>query len=76
MVVERSLMTTWSEGPAVSLSGSPTVSPVIDALCASEFLPPKLPSSMNFFALSHAPMQAHESFQLASELTWILCFRS
>ena len=27
-------------GPAVSLYGSPTVSPVIEAACASEPLPP------------------------------------
>jgi hypothetical protein len=27
-------------GPAVSLNGSPTVSPVTDAACASEPLPP------------------------------------
>ena len=42
-------------GPAVSLKGSPTVSPITVALCASEPLPPKCPSSTNFFALSHAP---------------------
>ena len=39
-------------GPAVSLYGSPTVSPVTAALWASEPLPPQLPSSMYFFALS------------------------
>src|SRR5439155_795508 len=33
-------------GPAVSLQGSPTVSPVTAALCASDPLPPKCPSSM------------------------------
>src|SRR5438105_2913036 len=42
-------------GPAVSLYGSPTVSPVTAALCASEPLPPKWPSSMYFLALSQAP---------------------
>src|SRR5690242_11146727 len=42
-------------GPAVSLYGSPTVSPVTAALWASEPLPPKLPSSMYFLALSQAP---------------------
>src|SRR2546430_2093946 len=42
-------------GPAVSLKGSPTVSPTTAALCASEPLPPKLPASMYFFALSQAP---------------------
>jgi hypothetical protein len=45
-------------GPAVSLYGSPTVSPVTAALCASEPLPPKLPSSMYFLALSQAPPPA------------------
>ena len=42
-------------GPAVSLKGSPTVSPMTVAAWASEYLPPMLPSSTNFFALSHAP---------------------
>jgi len=43
------------EGPEVSLNGSPTVSPITAALWASEPLPPKLPCSMYFLALSHAP---------------------
>mmetsp|Transcript_21319 Transcript_21319/g.31636 ORF Transcript_21319/g.31636 Transcript_21319/m.31636 type:complete len:104 (-) Transcript_21319:1227-1538(-) len=55
IVVESNFITTCNAGPAVSLNGSPTVSPVIEALCASEFLPPKLPSSIYFFALSQAP---------------------
>src|SRR3954468_10713742 len=42
-------------GPAVSLYGSPTVSPVTDAAWASEPLPPYSPSSIDFFALSQAP---------------------
>ena len=42
-------------GPAVSLNGSPTVSPMTAALWASEPLPPWLPSSMYFLALSQAP---------------------
>ena len=42
-------------GPAVSLKGSPTVSPITVAACASECLPPRLPSSTNFLALSQAP---------------------
>src|SRR5213078_113256 len=42
-------------GPAVSLYGSPTVSPVTAAAWASEPLPPKAPSSIIFFALSQAP---------------------
>src|ERR687885_111859 len=45
-------------GPAVSFNGSPTVSPVTDAAFASEPLPPKAPSSINFFALSQAPPPA------------------
>ena len=45
-------------GPAVSLNGSPTVSPVTDAACASEPLPPNAPSSMSFLALSQAPPPA------------------
>ena len=42
-------------GPAVSLNGSPTVSPMIVASWAGEPLPPWLPSSTSFFALSQAP---------------------
>src|SRR5438105_2499209 len=48
------------EGPDVSLNGSPTVSPVTEALCDSDFLydiSPLIitPFSNDFFALSHAP---------------------
>jgi phosphoserine phosphatase len=42
-------------GPAVSLNGSPTVSPMTVAACASEPLPPCAPSSTTFLALSQAP---------------------
>src|SRR3989338_3209911 len=42
-------------GPAVSLYGSPTVSPVTAALWASEPLPPWAPPSICFLALSQAP---------------------
>src|SRR6201999_16719 len=49
------LLIGFTAGPAVSLYGSPTVSPVTAALWASEPLPPKWPSSMYFLALSHAP---------------------
>ena len=42
-------------GPAVSLNGSPTVSPMTVAAWASEPLPPWWPSSTSFFALSQAP---------------------
>src|SRR3989338_6478161 len=53
--VENSLMSTWSEGPAVSLNGSPTVSPVTAAWCAGLRLPPCAPVSMYFLALYQAP---------------------
>ena len=48
----------FTAGPAVSLYGSPTVSPVMAAIWASEPLPPWFPSSMYFFALSQAPPPA------------------
>src|SRR6516162_470401 len=48
------LITGLIAGPAVSLHGSPTVSPVTDASCAGDPFPPRWPSSINFFALSHA----------------------
>src|SRR6516225_7081028 len=53
------LISGLTAGPAVSLYGSPTVSPVTAALCASLPLPPKLPSSMYFLALSQAPPPVH-----------------
>ena len=49
------LMSGLRAGPAVSLNGSPTVSPMTAAMWASEPLPPWWPSSMYFLALSHAP---------------------
>lgn len=39
-----SLISILSDGPEVSLKGSPTVSPTTAALCASLPLPPKFPS--------------------------------
>ena len=42
-------------GLAVSLNGSPTVSPITVAAWATEPLPPWWPSSTSFLALSHAP---------------------
>ena len=50
-----SLISMLRLGPDVSLNGSPTVSPTTVALCTSPPLPPKLPSSTYFLALSHAP---------------------
>ena len=54
------LIKIFIEGPEVSLNGSPTVSPVTLALCASQPLysiSPLIttPASKDFFALSHAP---------------------
>src|SRR4051794_3807868 len=49
------LISGLSAGPAVSLNGSPTVSPMTAALWGSEPLPPSAPSSMYFLALSQAP---------------------
>ena len=40
VMVLSNLIKTCSEGPAVSLKGSPTVSPTTAALCVSEPLPP------------------------------------
>src|SRR3546814_16958618 len=53
------LISGFTAGPAVYLYGSPTVSPVTAALCASEPLPPWWPSSMYFLALSQAPPPVH-----------------
>src|SRR5436309_6831788 len=61
VIVLSSLISTCSDGPAVSLNGSPTVSPTTAALCGSERLPTTWPSTLNspdsmyFLALSQAP---------------------
>src|SRR5215469_8297542 len=55
VIVDKSLISTCRPGPAVSLNGSPTVSPTTAALWASDRLPPYMPVSINFFALSQAP---------------------
>src|SRR5207249_1228210 len=60
------LMSGLTAGPAVSLWGSPTVSPVTAALCASEPLPPSWPSSMYFLALSQAPPE----FDRNTAMSW------
>ena len=49
------LMRMFMLGPEVSLKGSPTVSPTTVAAWTSEPLPPRLPFSTYFLALSHAP---------------------
>src|SRR5207248_683736 len=62
VIVLSSLINTCSEGPAVSLKGSPTVSPTTAAACTGvAFLITEpssasmLPASTNFLALSQAP---------------------
>src|SRR5205823_6926888 len=40
VIVLSSLISTWMLGPAVSLNGSPTVSPITAALWAGDPLPP------------------------------------
>src|SRR3546814_14337606 len=45
----------FTAGPAVSLYGSPTISPVTAALLASLPLPHWLPSSIYFLSFSPAP---------------------
>jgi hypothetical protein len=63
------LISGFSAGPAVSLNGSPTVSPMTAALWASLPLPPWWPSSMYFLALSQAPPELLQvvGHQLADE---------
>jgi len=51
--VLSNLITVLSAGPAVSLYGSPIISPTTATLCISEPFSPCI--STNFFALSHAP---------------------
>ena len=55
LTMHMSLIRILRDGPAVSLNGSPTVSPVTDALCAADPFPPWWPCSICFLALSHAP---------------------
>ncbi len=59
-------MSGLSAGTAVSLKGSPTVSPMTAALWASEPFPPSCPSSMYFLALSHAPPE----FERYTAISW------
>src|ERR1700722_19892527 len=54
-IIDINLIKIFNAGPEVSLKGSPTVSPITAALCASEPLPPKLPASIYFLALSQTP---------------------
>ena len=52
---ETTVICVFIDGPAVSLNGSPIVSPITAALCASEPFPPKWPASIYFLALSQSP---------------------
>jgi len=54
-IMAINLMSILSEGPAVSLKGSPTVSPTTAARWSPEPFPPSGRDSMSFLALSHAP---------------------
>merc|ERR1712238_527052 len=58
LMMAVSFMTMFRAGPEVSFSGSPTVSPVTEFLCASEPLQnslPRPPAEMYFLELSQAP---------------------
>merc|ERR1711920_904376 len=58
LMMAVSFITMFSAGPEVSFSGSPTVSPVTEFLCASEpfvYSLPKPPAEMYFLELSQAP---------------------
>lgn len=55
VIVETNFIKICIDGPAVSLKGSPTVSPITAALWDSEFFPPYAPVSIYFLALSQAP---------------------
>ena len=62
-MVASSLTNTWSDGPAVSLNGSPTVSPTTVAACSGVFFIFSSVSTI-FLALSHAPPA------LAMKIAW------
>merc|ERR1712151_116278 len=58
LMMAVSFMTMFNAGPEVSFSGSPTVSPVTEFLCASEPFTnslPRPPAEMYFLELSQAP---------------------
>src|SRR5947209_4381118 len=76
VMVESSLISTCSDGPAVSLNGSPTVSPTTAALCASDRLPTTWPSTLNcpdsmyFFAFHPWRYVLQWGLVLADEDVW------
>ena len=53
VIVDTNFISMWIDGPAVSLHGSPTVSPVTADKWTSVFFQPF--DSQYFFVLSHAP---------------------
>lgn len=67
----------FKDGPLVSFNGSPTVSPITEALCSSEYffltypLTVNYPDSMYFLALSQAPPALAEEIAIAAPLTKI-----
>jgi len=69
-VIAISLIRILIEGPLVSLRGSPTVSPMTAALCASLLLPclipseTRFPASIYFLALSHAPPELEKEIAI------------
>jgi len=65
----ESLIRILSDGPEVSLSGSPTVSPTTAALCVSVPLPPRFPASIYFLALSQAPPLLDEEMAITPPAT-------
>src|SRR5690606_16434797 len=67
--IAMSFIRMLSEGPDVSLNGSPTVSPTTAALCASEPLPPCAPVSMYCFALSQAPPELEDDRAMTTPQT-------
>ena len=69
-VVDNSLITTCSAGPAVSLNGSPTVSPVTAALWASLPLPPKFPSSTYLLKATYHQYIAYRKMNSHNNLTY------
>src|SRR5438132_3232996 len=57
VIVDKSLTRMCSDGPAVSLNGSPTVSPTTAALLGALPFPPSLPAAVNVFVVSHTLRQ-------------------
>lgn len=73
--IALNLIRILSAGPEVSLSGSPTVSPITAALCSSvpflltSPLTIRCPASIYFFALSQAPPVLDDEIAIYTPLT-------